>query len=77
MPVFHLAITDGGNAEMEIECETAREAVSRALHAMSGFVYERPDLPGDITIIVRDIGRSQVASINVTFPFKYEKSIPH
>jgi hypothetical protein len=77
MPTFHFNIRDGVDAEMDMECATACEAVSSALRAMSEFVSRKSVRPGDISIIVMDADRSEVAVIAVTFPKIQNKGPAH
>jgi hypothetical protein len=77
MPIFHFCISDDVNAEMNMECATAGEAVSSALRAMSDYVSKMSVRLGDISITVMDADRSGIAVIGVTFPKLQNKNPTH
>ena len=77
MPTFIVKISDGSQAEMNLECDTAQDAVSNALMALSDFVARRPKLPDDISITVMDADRLEIARIIVDTAPAHARPLPH
>ncbi len=71
MPRFYLHISDGKQAEVEINAENAHAAMNDGLNALSKFACRSFPPPENVAITVLDGKREQIGRIRFAFDIEY------
>ncbi|MDP9840539.1 hypothetical protein J2T09_005326 [Neorhizobium huautlense] len=71
MPRFYLHISDGKQAEVEIDAVNAHAAMNDGLNALSTFACRNFPPPANIAITVLDDKRRQVGRMRFVFEIEY------
>jgi len=71
MPRFYLQISDGKQAEVEIDADNPHAAMNDGLNALSTFACRNFPPPDNIAITVLDEKRRQVGRMRFAFEIEY------
>ncbi|MGI2032413.1 DUF6894 family protein [Rhizobium panacihumi] len=75
MPRFYLHISDGKEAEVEIDAANAHAAMNDGLNALSKFACRSFPPPDNVSITVRDDRRRKVGSMRFSFDIEYADAV--
>lgn len=75
MAKFYLHITDGKEAEVEIEAANAHAAMNDGLNALSTFACRNFPPPDDVSITVLDDRRRKVGRMRFSFDIEYADAV--
>ena len=75
MAKFYLHISDGKEAEVEIEAANAHAAMNDGLNALSTFACRTFPPPDDVSITVLDEKRRKVGRMRFSFDIEYAEAV--
>ena len=67
MPNYTLHISDGKEAEIDIDCDNNHVAINEALNALSKFACSRFPPPANVSIAIADAEHAPVATVSLEF----------
>lgn len=75
MPTFYMHISDGREAEVEIEARDAHDALNAGLNALAQFACKAFPPPENVSISVMDTRRIPVAKMEFDFKITYAPGV--
>ncbi len=75
MAKYYFYISDGIQAEVELESDNAHTAVNDGLNALAHYALRNFPPPEKVSITISDMERSHVATLQLSFKIDYGKGV--
>lgn len=75
MATFFFFISDGVQAEVEMECDNAHTAVNDGLNSLAQYALRNFPPPENVSITISDADRAHVATLQLSFKIDYGKGV--
>ncbi len=75
MPKFYIHISDGKEAEVDIEARDAQDAMNTGLNALSQFACKAFPPPEGVSISVRNAARELIGTMEFAFKITYAPGV--